>query len=186
MVSYEERCEIFSDELKLILNDSVREFTKLCLLKAPDYFFTNCPASTTGKYHPLDELSWDGTLIHTKKVFTVAYELCKALDCEESRDEILSACIIHDLLKQGKNRTGHTVKNHPDLAATLVDKIQKDSQMLSERSYAIIKGGVGFHYGVWSTKSWSKKLSEYTPEEMCVYISDYVASKRFLTVDYRR
>jgi hypothetical protein len=186
MVSYEERCKVFEKELALIIDDSVREFTKLCLLKCPDYVFTNCPASSTGKFHPLDELGWDGTLIHTKKMFTVAYELCKALGCEANRDEILSACIVHDLLKQGVERTGHTVNNHPDLAAELVIKIYKDTQMLTPKSYSMIKNCVGFHYGLWSTDKWKKDLSEYTAEEMCVYLSDYIASKRFVAVDYRR
>lgn len=188
MVSYEERCKVFEKELALILDERIREFTKLCLLKAPDYFFTNCPASSTGKFHPLDELSWDGTLIHTKKVFTLAYELCKALGCENNRDEILSACIIHDLLKQGVERTGHTVVDHPALAVELVDKVQKDAEMISDESYSIIRGCVGFHYGVWGPAKgrWHKKLSEYTAEEMCVYIADYVVSKRFIAVEYRR
>ncbi len=96
MVTIEEKSKTFEDELKLIFDDDVREFTRLCVVTAPNYFFTDCPASSTGKYHPISELGPDGTMLHTKKVFTVAYELCRGLDCEQSRDEILSACIIHD------------------------------------------------------------------------------------------
>ena len=186
MVLFEERCNIFEKELELIFNDSIREFTKLCLYEAPDYFFVNCPASSTGKYHPLNELGADGTMIHTKKVFTLAYELCRGLGCEESRDEILSACIIHDLLKQGKSRTGHTIKTHPGLAAELVEKIHEQTQMLSDESYKIIRNCVGYHYGLWSITPWKKDIHDYTPEELCVYISDYVASKRCVEVNYRR
>jgi hypothetical protein len=116
----------------------------------------------------------------------LAYELCRGLSCEESRDEILSACIIHDLLKQGKTRSGHTVKTHPGLAAELVEKIQEQTQILSEESYQIIKNCVGFHYGPWSIDPWKKNLKDYTLEELCVYISDYVASKRCVEVNYRR
>jgi len=186
MVSYEDRLKVFENELELILDDSVREFTKLCIHQAPDYFFTDCPASSTGRYHPLDELSWDGTMIHTRKVFTLAYELCRGLGCEENRDEILSACIIHDLLKQGMTRSGHTTKDHPALAAALVERVQRETPMLSEESYEIIRNSVGFHYGLWSQAPWSKKLEDYTPEELCVYLSDYVASKRCVNVNYRR
>lgn len=185
-VSREERLEIFRKELDLILDDRVRQFTELCLGEGPDYFFTDCPASSSGRYHPLDELSWDGTMIHTKKVFTTAYELCRGLGCEENRDEILSACIIHDLLKQGVKKTGHTTKNHPALAAELVERVQRDTQLLNKESYEIIRCCVGFHYGLWSTKPWLKKLEDYTPEELCVYLSDYIASKRCVAVDYRR
>lgn len=186
MVSREERLNVFEKELELIISDRVRQFTELCLSEAPDYFFTNCPASSTGLYHPLDELSWDGTIIHTKKVLTLAYELCRGLGCEENRDEILSACIIHDLLKQGEKRSGHTTKDHPAIAANLVERVQRDTQLLSDESYEIIRNSVGFHYGLWSQRPWRKKLDEYTFEELCVYISDYVASKRCVSVDYRR
>jgi hypothetical protein len=186
MVDFDERCKIFEKELELIFDERVREFTRLCLFGAPDYFFVNCPASSTGKYHPLNELGADGTMIHTKKVFTLAYELCRGLGCEERRDEILSACIIHDLLKQGKTRSGHTIKTHPGLAAELVQEIQEQTQTLNEESYQIIKNCVGFHYGLWSIAPWKKDLDEYTPEELCVYMSDYVASKRCVEVNYRR
>lgn len=186
MVSPEEREEIFSKELRLIFDNNKREFTKLCIIAAPDYFFSDCPASTSGKYHPLDELGWDGTIIHTKKVFTVAYTLCRGLACEDYRDEILSASIIHDLRKQGIVSTGHTTKNHPELAALLVDEVQNATQLLSDTSYKIIRGCVGYHYGPWSNGDWSKDLTQYTSAELCVYLSDYVASKREVAVNYRR
>lgn len=186
MVSYEDRVDIFKDELNLILDDTVREFTKLCLSEAPDYFFTDCPASTSGKYHPISELGPDGTMLHTKKVVTVAYILCRGLDCEDKRDEIISACIIHDLVKQGVKKTGHTVKNHPKLGADLVESVQEATQLLNEESYEIIRRGVGYHYGPWSIGDWKKDIRDYNMTELCVYLSDYFASKREFHVDHRR
>jgi len=186
MISNEKRAGVFKDELDLIYNEGVREFTRLCLVASPDYFWTDCPASTSGKYHPLDELGHDGTILHTKKVVTVAYDLCRGLACEDRRDEILAACIIHDLLKQGLNKSGHTTKSHPDLAAKLVQRVYEDTLMISEASYNIIKNCVGFHYGPWSADPWKKDIREYSKEELCVYLSDYIASKRILTVHYKR
>ena len=186
MVSLEDRVEIFKKELDLIFDGSIREFTKLCLLKAPDYFFTDCPASSTGKYHPINELGPDGTIIHTKKVVTLAYELCRGLGCEDRRDEIICACVVHDLVKQGWNKTNHTHKMHPVFGAELVDIVQKDTQILNEDSYNIIKNCVLFHYGLWSHFSYKKSLDDYTPEELAVYLADYVASKRCVEVNYRR
>jgi hypothetical protein len=186
MLSNENKVKVFKEEIELIFDEYIREFTKLCVMAAPDYFFIDCPASSTGKYHPISELGSDGTILHTKKVFTVAYELCRGLDCENNRDEILSACLIHDLLKQGIKKTGHTIKSHPNLAAELVERIQRDTQMLTDESYNIIRNSVGYHYGLWSINPWRKKLSDYTPEELVVYVSDYIASKRCVEVDYRR
>jgi len=186
MITLEEKGKVFEEELKLIFDDDIREFTRLCVLAAPEYLFTDCPASSTGKYHPVSELGPDGTILHTKKVFTLAYELCRGLDCEQNRDEILSACIIHDLRKQGLTKSGHTTKNHPDLAAKLVEEVQRDTMLLSDKSFNLIRNMVGYHYGLWSSGNWRKPLSEFTFEELCVYISDYVASKRCVEVNYRR
>ena len=186
MVSLNDRVKIFEKELELIFDDSIREFTKLCLLKAPDYFFTDCPASSTGKYHPINELGSDGTIIHTKKVVTLAYDLCRGLGCEDKRDEIVCACIIHDLVKQGWKQTYHTHKMHPTFGAELVDSIQKDTQMLNEDSYNIIRNSVLYHYGLWSHPSCKKDLNKYTLVELTVYLSDYVASKRTVEVNYKR
>jgi len=186
MVTYEERVEVFEQELGLIFDVKIKEFTKFCLMVAPDYFFTDCPASSSGKYHPIDELGADGTIIHTKKVFTVAYALSRALSCEEHRDEILAACIIHDICKQGMEKTGHTVKNHPELAAELVKKVQEDTQYLTQESYDIIYNSVFFHYGPWTVEKDRKELKLFTPEELCVYLSDYIASKREIDVKYKR
>ena len=186
MVSIEEKAATFAAELKLIFDDDIREFTKLCIINAPDYFFTDCPASSSGKYHPISELGPDGTMLHTKKVFTLAYELCRGLGCENNRDKILSACIIHDLRKQGLYKTGHTTKNHPDLGAQLVTEVQEATMLLDDETYKAIRDMVGHHYGLWSYGKWKKDLSQYSKEELCVYVSDYISSKRCVEVDYRR
>ncbi len=186
MVNEKIKSKMFKDQLDLIYNETIREFTRLCICAAPDYFFIDCPASSTGKFHPIDELGPDGTMLHTKKVFTVAYQLSRGLSCESSRDEILAACLIHDLRKQGMKKTGHTAKNHPKLAADLVKEVQDATQMLSNKSYQIIRNSCGYHYGPWSSGTWKKSLDKYTREELTVYLSDYIASKREIHVDHRR
>jgi hypothetical protein len=186
MLNKDQKINVFEQELSLIFDESIREFTRLCIMAAPDYFFLDCPASTSGKYHPVDELGADGTLIHTKKVVTVAYEFCTGMGCVENRDEVLAACLIHDLRKQGITRSGHTTKNHPDLAAKLVEEVQNATQLLSETSYNIIRNCVGYHFGLWSAGNWLKPLSKYTTEELCVYLSDFIASKRPVQINYQK
>lgn len=185
-ISIEDKVKVFAPEIKRIYNSRVREFTRLCVTQAPDYLFIDCPASTSGKYHPVDELGPDGVIIHTKKVFTVAYELCKGTACEGNRDLVLSACIIHDLRKQGIEPSGHTDKRHNEFAVSLVDEIHRDAPILDDYQHMIIRNCVGFHYGPWSLDPWLKPIAEYSPEELTVYMSDFVASKRFIHVDYER
>lgn len=185
-ISNEERIKIFQGELDLIYDEGIREFTKLVLTQLPAYFFLDCPSSSTGKYHPIDECTYLGSIIHTKRVFTVTFELCRGLGCEKSRDELLSAAILHDGLKQGKTKIGHTIKDHPNLAADLIKEVYEATQMIDKKSYNIIRNCVGYHYGPWGTSPWVKSLSAYTLEELTLYTSDYVASKRCISVDYRR
>jgi hypothetical protein len=185
-VSIKEKEEVFSAELLRIHDRKIREFTRLCIIQAPDYLFTDCPSSSSGKYHPIDELCSDGTIIHTKKVFTMAYELVKGFACEDNRDLVLSASIIHDLRKYGKENSGHTLKSHPALAAELVDEVQESTSLLDDYQHKIIRNCVGYHYGPWSEEPWKKDITLYTKEELSVYLSDYVVSKRFIATDYRR
>lgn len=183
----QERIDFFEEELSFIFNDRVREFTKLCLATAPDYIFTDCPASSTGKHHPLNELSHDGNLIHTKKVARMCYSISRALDIENKRDLVVSAAIIHDLVKKGWSDDGErwVRKDHPQLGAELVDKVQRETQLLELNEYETIRGCVFYHYGPWSLKEIAKPMADYTLEELCVYLGDYIASKKFLDVQYK-
>lgn len=181
-VSPNKKIDIFTSELNLIHDKKVRSFTEVCVMMAPDYVFFDCAASTSGKYHALDELCGFGTIIHTKRVVTVGYEMARGLGCDANRDLIISACILHDLRKQGVEKSGHTVKWHPDLAAKLVEEVHRDTKIIQDKDYNIIRNCVGYHYGPWSIKPWSKPLDKYTPEELCVYLSDYIASKKSVTV----
>lgn len=183
-ITAEERVSYFETELEMIFDKKVREFTKLCLVQAPDYIFTNCPSSSSGKYHPIEELAPDGTLIHMKKIVAMAYTMVRAFDCENNRDLVLSACLIHDLRKQGKTSYGHTVKDHPNHAAELVVEIQEATKLLTDYQFNIIKNCVGYHYGPWGVDQWYKEVKDFTPEELSVFISDYVVSKRFIHTDY--
>ena len=186
-LTIEEKVEHFAPELRLIFDKRVREFTRLCIGQAPEYFFTDCPSSTTGKFHPLDELTADGVVIHTKKVFTMVYEMVKALDCEHNRDLVLASALIHDLRKQGLTKSGHTdMQRHCDYAAQLVTEVQDATQLLSDKQYSIVRNCVGYHLGPWSNNPWKKPMAEYTPEELTLFLSDFTVSKRFVSVDYRR
>lgn len=184
-----ERLDVFKNELKLIANKKIKDFTIACINAAPDYVFEDCPSSSSGKFHPVDELCADGTIIHTKRVFTVAYELSRGFDCELHRDEICAAALLHDMAKQGLVSKGHTVKDHPQIMAKLVADVYNDGfkSILDKNSANIIYWSIFYHYGPWHSDEATKKpITMYTPEELCVYISDYISSKRFITVDHIR
>ena len=183
-----DRLELFKDELELINKPIIREFVEECLTQAPDYVFEDCPSSSSGKYHPIEELGADGTIIHTKKVFAVAYELSRGYDVEHHRDEICASALLHDMVKQGLTRTGHTIKTHPQLMSKFAADIYREKfrGRLDKDSATMICSGIFYHYGPWSSPDIKKPLTEYTMEEMAVYTADYVTSKRFIYVDSKR
>lgn len=187
-MDYKDRIKYFKSELNLIANKNIRDFTKECIKQAPDYVFEDCPSSSSGKFHPLDELSADGTLVHTKRVFSLAYEFCLAFDCKEYRDEICAAALLHDMVKQGWETSGHTVKNHPELGAELVAKVYNNGfkDKLNRNSANIIYWACFYHYGPWTIREHRKPMEQFTRTEMCVFMADYAASKRFIHVDYKR
>jgi len=183
-----ERLELFKEELNLISNTAIREFVEACIEASPDYVFEDCPSSSSGKYHPLDELGSDGTVLHTKRVFALAYELSRGLDCEHHRDEICAAALLHDMAKRGLTNPVHTVKDHPQIMANLVAEVYKErfKDKLNREPALMIYYGILYHYGPWSGRDIKKPLSEYTPEELCVYVADYVSSKKFVHIDHKR
>jgi hypothetical protein len=185
-MDFEKRMETFKDELSLILKPEIKDFTIECIRISPDYVFEDCPSSSSGKFHPVDECSATGTILHSKRVFALAYELSRALNCEEYRDEICAAAILHDMAKQGLTKSGHTTRDHPQTMAKLIADVYNNSfkEKISKESAFRIYFSVFHHYGNWSEASIRKPLNEYKPWELCVYLADYVSSKRFVHVDH--
>lgn len=182
----EQKESAFAQELERIFDKKVREFTRLCIIYAPDYIFIDCPSASSGKFHPIDEIAPDGTIVHTKRVFTLAYDIVKGLDCEDRRDIVLSAAIIHDLRKYGPTNSGHTLKDHAAHGVNLIDEVQEATQLLTESQHKMLRNCVGYHYGPWGVEPWAKPMEDYTMEEMALYMSDFVVSKKFIRTDFRR
>lgn len=180
----EKRLEYFKHEFKLIARKYVKDFVKACINDAPDYVFEDCPSSSSGKYHPIEELGPDGTLLHTRKVVAAAYDYTRALDCEQNRDLVVAAAILHDLAKQGLITKGHTVKEHPQIMAELMRSVYERGfvDKIPQQDFAVMYNAVFFHYGLWTDKRYVKPMYQYSPEELCVYLSDYIVSKRFIEV----
>lgn len=184
-----ERLATFKDELSLIAEKPIRDFVKACIEEAPDYVFEDCPSSTSGKYHPIDEIAPDGTILHTKRVFAVAYDLARGLEVEHKRDIILAAALLHDLMKQGPKRSGHTVHNHPQLMADMITKVYEEHGFRDKLDLEVVQElywAVAFHYGPWTDKSFKKPMPEFSMVELAVYVADYISSKRFVHIDYKR
>ena len=164
---------LFQDELFFINNRNIRLFVESCLLKAPKYIYTDAPSSSSGKYHPSDELGGNGCVIHTKRVVWVTKQL-------GGDDLAIAAAIIHDLVKQGWKKSGHTVREHPGLAAQLVGKVHRHNRNLIRKNEMVaIRSAVGFHYGQWGVGAYRIPSALLcTRRDLLVHMADMIASRK--------
>jgi hypothetical protein len=151
--------EIYSDTLKLFSEE------------VPEYFWT-APASTGGKYHPIDETEKHGLWLHTKRVFVIYERLIESLLEQRRMDEKEAdlgrvAVLLHDSFRLGETDEGedHTVAEHGEIAADIV----RDNTSLDDR----IAGAVEAHDG-----AWGKGKAPETDLEDIVHNADMVASER--------
>lgn len=174
-----EKLKLFSNELKLIKNFSIKKFVIECLDEAPSYIFTNCPSSSTGKYHALDEFSPLGNILHTQRVVQNCDVMARAFLLEgKDRCLVIGSAILHDIVKQGFESTGHTVNDHNVLAAQLIEKVfKKTKSKITTEDYKIMRDCVLFHNGVWTDEEHNKPINKFTSHELCVHMADYSATK---------
>lgn len=172
------------NEINMICNDDIKRLVRIVLDKAPEHFWT-IPASSTGKYHP-EYASGDGGLIrHTKAVVRVADHICSwttrfSDECNEGRDIIIAACILHDCYKvlEGEKYTSF---NHPIHAtkAIIDERFQFDEDF--EHIIAKIADAVSTHMGRFNVdhKGREKDLPlPHSPYGKIVSLSDYLASRK--------
>lgn len=100
------KSELFKNELKTITSDDIRDFAKVVLDDAPDYFF-KVAASSTGKYHPAYALGDGGLMRHTKAVLRI-YNYIVGLEQYPFGERVIDlgrvACLAHDIQKSGTEK----------------------------------------------------------------------------------
>ena len=184
------RSDSFKAELALIENRQLRNFIRSYLDEAVPAYFWVVPASSSGKYHPQYALGVGGLVRHTKACVAIAEDLL-SLEQNETlnvlyHDEIISALIIHDSFKQGI-KGGSTVFDHPLLAVRMLIMYAREhapnSDILSRAEK--IARLVASHMGQWNRNARSLAVlpKPTTEAEQFVHMCDYLASRKYLTVD---
>lgn len=177
----------FDYQLTLIRDDDIRNLVSKCLSNAPSYFY-EMPASTSGKYHPAYSLGEGGLVRHTKAAVKIAdcllsLEMYKSL--WESRDEIIAALILHDSVKKGKDGSQWTTTEHPLDAANLLIETAKQINYSNMDQVEKIAGMIRSHMGQWNTNRDGFEVlpKPSTKEQKFVHQCDYLASKKFITIE---
>ena len=175
----EDKLKMFRNELEDIQDESLREFARNVILSAPDYFFT-CPASSTGKYHPVLSLGEGGLVRHTRLVEWFAMNIANAMMIEEqNKDLLIIAALAHDMKKHGDGTTEYTVKEHPKLAAEFVEGVWNTmfhKEGIEYSDIQKIERLVERHMGQFGEKDGMPVPK--TKLELILHTADYLASRK--------
>jgi hypothetical protein len=180
----------FKSEIGHIKSIFMQNLVKAALTKVPEYFW-HVPASSTGKYHPEYALGDGGLLRHTRAAIKIALALfenpaIQRFDQDE-KDIIIAALILHDTVKHGLTKQEYTVTEHPMLVEKLFDStmLEGSSDIQKEMFDTMIKA-IRSHMGPWNTDKFGNEImpKPETALERFVHLCDYLASRRFLEVNF--
>lgn len=192
-----EKVLTFEKELKWIKNKDIRKFAIEMVASLPDYFFT-VAASSTGKYHPSYSLGEGGLVRHTKAAVLIAKTL---LDLEqykneysdENRDIIFTALLLHDGVKHGIDGGRYSVATHPAEMVKFIHSNEKICKTImgadgeEDELLECICECIQTHMGEWNADYKTKKVilpKPITSMEKFVHMCDYLASRKFLEVNF--
>ena len=176
----------FNREYNYIKDNKKREDIKYLVGNLPDYF-SEIPASSTGKYHPEFASTLHGLVKHTKVAVRIAYELLNNPGLnnftDSEKDIIIMAIILHDGFKSGKIKEKYTRFDHPLLAASFV-KENKDKLSLNDKENELLSSVISSHMGIWN-KDFNDNEVLPKPKDKYqrfVHMCDYLSSKKFINV----
>lgn len=157
----------------------LRGFVETVLSHVPGEFF-EMPASTSGKYHPMQSLGEGGLVRHVLGACYFGKELCRAYSCPQDQDIVVAAIILHDIAK--------AIGEPHDLVGELfIRSIMEKYAIVATDKLESVLDGVRWHMGPWAhgaCQSRSEKsLDKVFPENFSrlaqiVHLADYTSSRR--------
>jgi len=159
----------FKKYINKIKDITIKEKTQIAVDNLPDYFW-EVPASSTGKYHISFSQGAGGLYRHTTFAVDIALELFNITKLSNlEKDCIISAVILHDGLKYGKDKGKWTKKDHDDIMADwLLEFWDEDFD-----GKDIIINSIRSHNGQWSRIKPNNRI------EKLVHVVDYLGSRKF-------
>jgi hypothetical protein len=179
--------------LGMIHDDGIRNSIQKALTDAQTntdggqaQFFT-APSSSTGKYHPADEINVGGLALHSLRDVEMGNKLCEIYNVVGmERDEVLGALAVHDIEKGGANWSGYAGDHGPQGQQYLdkiwgVDPSSDDNVANPDRHMAVL---VGRHMAQWNDAPLApgQKYSDPAPlvprniDEQIVSYADYLGA----------
>ena len=108
--------QMLAEATNLIHDPTLKAMVKEGLKTVPKQFYS-APSSSTGQFHPADEINKGGLVLHTCRVVETAQHLADYYEISpKERDIVTAALILHDSCKGGKPWVDYA-KDHGDVAA---------------------------------------------------------------------
>ena len=165
--------KLIQDRITLIKEADCKRLVQECFEKIPEYWFMK-PASSTGKYHPLDEHLPGGLALHTSRVVDVVLILMDAVNTPlNDRSVVISGALLHDIARFGtaEKSTEHSVRDHATQGAMFVKGLGLEmTPPIPEELLDRVSRIVMTHMGRWGTPK------PDAHEEKLVHLADMVAA----------
>ena len=179
----QEQYKLVEPILDTIENEDLRELCVAVLEDLPEYIW-EVAGSSSGKYHPAQDLGQGGLMRHQ---ICVARMCNYKLELEQNQNKFTSkqrdclriACLVHDGRKSGDMDVGHTVHDHPCLMSLAIESMKELFPLLVDEICDIAECVIT-HMGQWNT---SKKSDLILPKpetimQEFVHECDYLASRK--------
>ncbi len=174
-------------ELDLIVDSKIREFTEHVLKQAPEYFWT-VPSSSSGKYHPEQSNGEGGLVRHTRAAVYFAVKLCDVFNATGiMKDCIISACILHDIVKYGEVKQTYTTKNHDHEGALFVKRHGEEFELDAE-VLKTITSSIAWHMGRWTDMT-GRTVAKvfpggYDTAQMITHLADVISAQKNVSLNH--
>ena len=157
-----------AEEISRVKAKYIRKFTEEAFAAA-DANFWKAPASSSGKYHPPEDLGEGGLVRHSIKAGRVAECFARRAKFSEIElDMAISAALLHDVCKNGVPWGEHTDYTHGLIASEWLKQFKLADAVVKE----IILNAVRFHMAPWCYAVDPFKNRNYSKEEMLKNIDE--------------
>lgn len=186
---YNRYYRLMVDEIDTIKDIDNRKFALILLSKIPDYFFS-VPASSSGKYHPKNDLGEGGLVRHSISVARMLDHLLEPYGYfdfnEEQKDLLKIAALFHDCMKSGTQeeyeKGKHTKFLHPLYAANFIMTVAITNSYSYEKALFIYNAVIA-HMGQWNTNVTGELPTPKTPDQKILHLADYLASRKDINME---
>ena len=179
------------EEIETLQNDDNRRFARRLLDTVPDYFFS-VPASSSGKYHPKNDLGDGGLVRHSICVARMLDHLLEPrgyFDFSDEQKELLKvAALFHDCFKSGTQddyeKSKHTKFLHPLYAANHIMTTAITGGFSYEKALFIYNTVIS-HMGQWNIGKNGEGIlpTPFDQSQKVLHLADYLASRKDINME---